>query len=191
MESIRQEPDWWGCHGKHKKCPGAQFWFSWRVWKILTGWCTPTDTSFIFLSMRFGWKIGYCLSIWCSLRVKNVHCTVSQNRAECELKEFSSHNLAIRFEPFWFNTPANSWFFIVSGAELSSEPQIGIFDFQLFGLQVFAPIDFSAENQKSLRRFGIRPSPARNSKNQSRASTFSSKRESRCLEAKTTLTACY
>ena len=48
-----------------------------------------------------------------------------------------------------------------SGAERSSEPQIGIFDFQLFGLQVFAPIDFSAENQKSLRRFGKRPAPAR------------------------------
>ena len=48
-----------------------------------------------------------------------------------------------------------------SGAERSSEPQIGIFDFQLFGLQVFAPIDFSAENQKSLKRFGKRPAPAR------------------------------
>ena len=48
-----------------------------------------------------------------------------------------------------------------SGAERSSEPQIGIFDFQLFGLQVFAPMDFFAENRKSLKRFGKRPAPAR------------------------------
>jgi len=48
-----------------------------------------------------------------------------------------------------------------SGAERSSEPQIGIFDFQLFRSKAFERIDFSAENRKSLKRFGIRPAPAR------------------------------
>jgi hypothetical protein len=48
-----------------------------------------------------------------------------------------------------------------SGAERSSEPQIGIFDFQLFRSKAFERIDFSAENRKSLKRFGKRPAPAR------------------------------
>jgi hypothetical protein len=55
-------------------------------------------------------------------------------------------------------------FFSVSGAERSSEPQIGIYDFQLLSSQVCELIDSFAENRKSLKRFGIRPSPARNSK---------------------------
>jgi hypothetical protein len=37
-----------------------------------------------------------------------------------------------------------------------------IYDFQLFGLQVFAPIYFSAENHKSFTEFKQPPPPARN-----------------------------
>jgi hypothetical protein len=48
-----------------------------------------------------------------------------------------------------------------SGAELSSEPQIGIYDSQLLNSQACEPIDFPVENRKSLRRLGIRPSPVR------------------------------
>jgi len=39
------------------------------------------------------------------------------------------------------------------GAELSSEPQIGIIDFHFFGPKAFGPYWFSAENQQSLKRF--------------------------------------
>jgi hypothetical protein len=35
-----------------------------------------------------------------------------------------------KFEPLWFNTPAECCFRVTSGGERSSEPQIGIYDFQ-------------------------------------------------------------
>ena len=71
----------------------------------------------------------------------------------------ASHTLCLN--PFGLRILQIVDFGTTSGAERSSEPQIGIFDFQLFRSKAFERIDFFAENRKSLKRFGKRPAPAR------------------------------
>jgi len=68
---------------------------------------------------------------------------------------------AIGLNPFGLRILQIVDFGTTSGAERSSEPQIGIIDFQLFRSKAFERIDFVAENRKSLKRFGKRPAPAR------------------------------